>query len=254
LQIFSGRQTQIFATYWHRPLIEEAGIFLPPVGEAFEPFDQENRAADLAIRGLVNNEDWLPKDTMRTLLDGKFRNPMLGLLGAYILIHRQSPNIRLLDIVLNNLNDLLPDSVDVQVLLRFFAAASPGTALPATLEPELRAPPMLRAAMESAIRLSWKDASYLAMDLLAKEVTPSLYTDSAWTSWRPPEDWGLGGPKLKGLLEPEPRWVAETVWEHVKVAKARNSPTDATAIAQKMGLPTATVATILSHSDDFLVR
>lgn len=246
IQTFAGRQTQVFATFAQRPVIEEAGIFLPTKGEGFQPFDDENRAADLAIRGLINNQDWLPKNAMQTLLYGKFRNPMLGLLGAFILIRRQDPNIPVLGMVLDNLNYLLPGSADVQVLLQLFSDAAPGALLPAAPDPVLKTPPMLRVAMESAIRISWKQHDYLAPGLMVERVAPDLYADSAWTSWRPVDGWEIDGPRLKAPAAVA-AWVEKTIWEQIKVAKERKDSIDAGAIAQHMGLPTATVDAVLAH-------
>ncbi|MBA1148278.1 hypothetical protein H0Z60_14575 [Ectothiorhodospiraceae bacterium WFHF3C12] len=260
VQTFDGRQTQVFVTFWGRPILEEAGILLPEIGEGFYSEDEENRAADFAIRGLLNNRDWLPKEVMRNLLDGKFRNPMLGLLGAFVLLQRELPNWNLLATVAGNLENLIPGSNDVQVLVRILAEewGLANSSAPAELRPE--APPMLRAAAEHAIRISWGDADYISADGILGRMAPSLYADSAWNSWQPPADWARKGLNYKALFSPGAAasweaetstpgdWINETVAAQARVLQARNERVDAVAIARQVGLPLSTVAALVEQN------
>ena len=241
LQVFADRQTQVFVTYWHRPLIEEAGILLPGRHEIFSAFDEENRAADLAIRGLINNENWLPKEAMQTLLHGKFHNPMLGLLGAFLIIRREKPDWYLLKQVIGNLNDLLPGSVDVQILLQLLAEAGQDLPYGCHLEPVLTKPPMLRVAMEFAIEVSWKHPDYIASGSLVEQVALNLYSDSAWCSSKlivpyvAERTYTLTKSVTTRGTAQESDWVAESIRQLVSIEKERKTDINPTELAQRMG-------------------
>jgi hypothetical protein len=75
------------------------------------------RICDLALNGLQNHQDLLDEKDLNVLLYGKFHNPMLGLVGAHILFQKPELSPRI-EIVLRNLDHLLPESADVAALVR----------------------------------------------------------------------------------------------------------------------------------------
>jgi hypothetical protein len=138
LHLYRGWQTQLFLMFRERPLPGSLKIFMARMGRGFEisgEEGEENEAIDLALTGLQNNQGFLSKKELDLLLYGKFRNPVLGLVGAHILLLRRGTlDARLtlgnrktagiekeerrklqetLDTVLGNLDQLIPGSPDV---------------------------------------------------------------------------------------------------------------------------------------------
>ena len=63
---------------------------------AFRPSDQDARLTDLACQGLARGQQVLSNSILRETLAGKFRNPMLGILGGHLLLleRRSEPDPR----------------------------------------------------------------------------------------------------------------------------------------------------------------
>src|SRR5262249_21369119 len=63
-----------------------AAILMVPWYRSFDPEDPTLRLVDLARLGLRGGRQVLSDEVMRDILDGKFRDPMLGLFGAHLLL------------------------------------------------------------------------------------------------------------------------------------------------------------------------
>jgi hypothetical protein len=184
LYVYPGFSTQVFITYFHRPRLEQMRAFLRPLGQPFQAKDIETRAIDLALLGLQNGissvSQTLPRADQIDLLNGKFQNPMLGLIGAHWLLEDPSAQPIFVDVVLKNLRLLLGPSPDVIALE--IAAAKRFERPPAVVGPVLT-PPFLRRSLEI---LAQEQPQLVSDGGLLESVLSEVYLDSPWTSWQVP--------------------------------------------------------------------
>ncbi len=163
LYVFSGWQTQVFVLYHSTLRLETMRVFLSPIDRGFYWSDAETSAVDLALDGFQSGVETLTDNELQGLLSGKFSNPMLGVVGAHILLQRTthqkeveaSPRIDARDkltVVINNLENMLPGSPDVAALRLL--------AVPILGRPKhsfrFRYPPMLRSGLNAIIDASTK--------------------------------------------------------------------------------------------------
>ena len=163
------------------------------------PHDRERMsrveaASYMALKGLQDNTTELPQEIERSLLYGKFENPLLGLLGAHYLLRHPylgEDNIdeaRWRDTaqeVFYNLQYLLPDSSDVTAL-RFKAAQrfAGDSRFPLPTTPVAH-PPLLRASLEALLEVDSEDVYAIEKDSIVDRLTSRLYYDSPWATYRP---------------------------------------------------------------------
>jgi len=181
LHVREDRSTQLFITYNRGLRFETAAVLLPDMYQGFDPDDPIARAVDAALGGLQAGRDWIPREAMQLLLHGKFEDPMLGVLGAHILLLRREPPEDTLATVLGNLDGLLPESPDVAAL-RLLAAERLGWDAG---EKSFEHPPMLRAGAEAVLRASVEMPELLPEGGLMERIATRLHVDTPWTTWEP---------------------------------------------------------------------
>ena len=181
IQLYPGWQTQLFLTFDKQLRYDTLRIFLSAVSRGFEPDDNWARAVDLALSVLIRGQGAIPLDARQILLEGKFENPMLGLIVAWLLLREADVPQQLVDLVLDNLDRLLPQSPDVQALRAVFASRFP--ALVSTATP-IRDVPMLYQAAVELIRLSTSHVKLLSSDNALHRINGRLYADCPFTTWQ----------------------------------------------------------------------
>lgn len=170
------------------PAPEQATIHLARRGLPWEPWNESagiGRALDLALFGLRKGRPVVPRDLLRLLLRTKFRNPMLGVVGAHALLAQPKPDFRLFDTVLGNLRNLLrPDHPDVAGLawLGEERRHRPRARKPIPLAP-VRWPPTFLTAYEALLRLDALRPGTLARGSAAERAAAQLDLSGVWTSW-----------------------------------------------------------------------
>ncbi len=174
-------QTQLFLTFDRRVLHGTLHASFARPDRGFLPHDDWARAVDLGLSVLAGGGGTLPSDARRILLGDKFENPMLGLIAAWVALRDCESLRELSGDVLANPDYLLPDSPDVAVL-RVAHARRYGHPIPPR---PIRRTPMLRAAVSELIRAAAEHPEILPDESLIDDVSPRLYADSAFTSWRP---------------------------------------------------------------------
>ena len=203
LHLFAEWQTQVFLMYRGKPLFDTMKILLARRAKGFEPAAEQTKTADVALNGLQSGRDLLSDSALRLLLSGKFDNPILGLVGAHVLIQRRraletrlslerrSPSTiekkqkdddeKTIAVVLPRLNALLPGSSDVAALylLAPFVRRSPRPNF------EFDHAPMLRLGLQAVIAEAAKRPSILAKNSLISRVASRLYSDTPWSTWQP---------------------------------------------------------------------
>jgi hypothetical protein len=178
IHLFENWEHQIFLTYSGRPLFEGMRHLMSPPGIGFQPRDEIAKAIDAALTSLQNRAA-LPTIMRNLLLHGKFENPMLGLVGAHILLRESQPDRNLIDEVLNNLCSLLPDSPDVAALevgaaMKF---QNPGPSRP------IEHAPQLRLGFQAVLRDSLDHPEIVPQHGEIESFATDLLLDSPWTSW-----------------------------------------------------------------------
>jgi len=149
----------------------------------FQPYDDPTMtAAELALASLRSGRRQLADDDLRRLLHEKFKNPMLGILGAHMLLQQQQPQVALLAEVILNLEHLLGDHPDVSALRlmarhRFrtesqFQAAS-------NSPPEF--PPILRAGIDAMLDAEWDSGESAKFGDLDSAARYQLLPEEPWT-------------------------------------------------------------------------
>jgi hypothetical protein len=147
-------------------------------------------ALELANLGLREGRSVLPDDLLNVLLGAKFVNPMLGIVGAHSLLLRPEPDSRLLDVVLNNLEDLVPGHPDV-LALRWIAAnraADRSRADAAAARVPAGGvwwPPMLLPSYRGLIAMDASHRNAIADGSPAELAAANLLVQGLWTTWKP---------------------------------------------------------------------
>jgi hypothetical protein len=138
--------------------------------------DQETRLAEIALDALTQHRAIL-SDHLRMMLSGKFEQPLLGLIGAHLLI-REGPPGDTFQTVVGNLTKMLgPDHPDVIALT---------TKLDDVPRP-VSEPPMLRASWDFLVEASAGMPDLFVPDSPAAKVGERVVPAGAWLVWE-----GLG--------------------------------------------------------------
>ena len=140
-----------------------------------------NQALDLALSGLRTGRQVVPDDFLDLLLGSKFQNPMLGIVGAHAIIQRQPRDWKTFDVVVPNLEALIPGHPDVAAL-RMTGALLRKETVPTGAR--LEWPPMLRAGYTALIECDWMGSGDLIADgSVAERAAGMMLPESPWSCW-----------------------------------------------------------------------
>jgi hypothetical protein len=195
-----GWQTQVFLL--HRGTGEEplaaTSIHMsrdrtnPAELPGFDPGSPGLRRFELARLGLVDERQVLPDDIIDEILGGKFEDPMLGILGAHLLLlkaHGEEEVRRVeqsLPGILGNLRALLgPEHPDVEALALRLRGADGNFVF--------RHPPMLRRSWPLVLEATVEKPELVPADSLAARVSDRFLTDAPWLIWAEPGTSAEGG-------------------------------------------------------------
>jgi hypothetical protein len=201
-----GWQTQVFlplallsttgAARW--PSLEDAAIFLAPIGQGFRADADEATWVEMARSWLARGEPVVPLDelkrtrdaanatrqyapdeeSLRDMLRAKFTNPMLGIYAAHLMMIAPNPDEELLREVAQNLKVLLGDHPDVIAIYLW-------------LDPEeaplpFLSPPMLRSSWSILVNRSRVNRNLIPPGSLTLRITGRLWGSGAWLVWSSP--------------------------------------------------------------------
>lgn len=148
-----------------------------------------NGAAELALASLRTGRRQVGDDHLRLLLHRKFDNPMLGVLGAHLLLQEPEPDVWLFDEVLHNLGLLFggetPDLIALEVLARqrFGGNRASTNSPPETLD----FPPMIRRGLVSLEEAAWQGGAAPKLRTRARLASLRLLSEAPWTVfWHEP--------------------------------------------------------------------
>lgn len=236
LHLFAGWETRLFIFFdAGQPNFASASLSLVRLGYD-DSYDFERRerlqidaAFDMALKGLQNNILELPKQIEQILLMGKFDNPMMGLLGAHYLLRHPKASASnpaqeshwrdTADMVLSNMEYLLPDSPDLMALrykaaLRF--AGDGRFSLPSKPVGKL---PLLRASVEALLEADSDSVVAIEEGSLLERLAPNLYFDSPWATFQPlmkkqaDTPWGAPGESRRDIESEDAYYDEPAGWE-----------------------------------------
>ena len=198
----AGWQTLVFIGRAHGAIrTEGASVHITGLEQEWMPEERDvGQALELALWGLRTGRPAVPDDLLRLLLEAKYVNPMLGIIGAHALALRAERDLDTLDTVVANLERLVPGHPDV-VGLRYVAAerratalsappAYPGAPIPALppLPPPaapITWPPVLIDSYRALIRADGFYPGLIAPGSVADHAAAQLVVQDALTAWRP---------------------------------------------------------------------
>src|SRR6266487_3180377 len=157
-----GWQTQIFAPWDARDVgLSRALVSMVPEDQGFRSSASRYEYVEAALDGLASGRVVLTPDEENELLNAKFENPMLGMIGAYAYILRGQIDYGRLAIISRNLLRLLPNSPDARLLA--ILSSSPRHDPPLDpwlsdlMQRELHAPPMFALGTDRLIERAAED-------------------------------------------------------------------------------------------------
>ena len=201
-------QTQVFLSLAilcpsdtvRRPAMDDAAIFMKPIGEGFHADAQEAGWVEMARSWLARGEPVVPisrikevvataqeqkrqygadETMLRDMLRHKFTNPMLGIYAAHLMmIAPAADSAPLLREVLDNLRLLLGEHPDVNTIELWLDENS--------TVPSFDSPPMLRSSWSILVNRSRVDEKLVPPGSYALRITGRLWGTGVWLVWRTP--------------------------------------------------------------------
>ncbi len=254
------------------PVPEWSSIHMAELALEWSPSERDvSTALELALWGLREGRSVVPSD-LRALLDGKFQNPMLGIIGAHSLLLEPKPDFGLVDTVIANLTGLVPNHPDLTALLWLAAEVRSESRFPdaAHAPPSTLVgwPPFLLASYKALLRRDAHDSSTIEDGSVAERAAAQLVSSGVWTAWEPLEEQatadmaarGLGGEerlpaqpaevRRAPIADPATKRVAQYLAD-VAAVNESNVPdvlakVDADQVGVAAGLPSAMVQRALS--------
>lgn len=220
LYVFEGWQTQVFVLYKNGLHFGSTRVFLGQGG--FSAHDSDPEMVDTGMLALQNPTQYLPDNVLQNLVNGKFINPMVGIIGAYLMLQRQKFDLFPIEMIIRNLENLLHDTTvpDLQVI-KYLATNTLWNNRPVYTPPAPTAtwtfdePPMLLWGLQALLKaaVDHPETVKIAPESLLNTIAPRVYADSAWASWKhetayPAAD-APASKSLKPAYSPEPWVVSE---------------------------------------------
>jgi hypothetical protein len=270
--VFKNWQTQIFIMCGKQPVFATVRISIEHDGFAWD--NPQNIQLDSLASKLHNGIYVLPEDLKMNAADGKWDNPMLGILAAYTYLLSDSiSDDAFFDTILHNLENYILDnhSAPDLVALRLLAATHFKKEIPN--EP-LIAPCMVAAGLDVFRRQSIKMDSLIPANGIVESILTKLRADSIWTTYTPlpykkpdiPRSRSSSSEKGMGVspgampvpsapaqieraekrFDPEKDWVTSSVFAEL----IQNQATDVNSIASSLQLTKNTVIKTLNKLND----
>jgi len=252
-----GCQTQIFILL-ASPNSPDAGGPVPDLAGgavvisprySFDPQDRRTQLGEIARYALTQKRRVLTDELRHEIVDQKFDDPMLGLLGAHLVLRDEPENTVLFATVTNNLCRLVgQDHPDLRALC--LRRATPLPQVPRYLE----TPPMLRASWDIAVAASLEDPSSFSESGSVAEIADKIIPTGSWLVWRKdPTVESVGESSASAssaLVQSVAAYVAARA--RLEAAKRPNDPElpllddqDKAELARVLGIPGPMLETIL---------
>jgi hypothetical protein len=176
-------QTQVFTLaddFWsgkdrvRRASLNSAAVFMTREGAGFHANSEQARLTELARQGLATSRSVVRPGDLHDMLWAKYRNPMLAIYGAHLMLLEPPVNHELLKTVIHNLENLVGPHPDVLALQLWPAASTPPPSL------HFPTPPMLRSSWELVSRGTRRRMSLVPADSISNRVADELLSSRPW--------------------------------------------------------------------------
>jgi hypothetical protein len=254
-----GWQTLVFVAITEDGLAaDRASVHMTRMNDVWQP-QSNRRDIDLAVEAarwsLRQGRPGVPPQLLRLLLTTKFRNPMLGIIGAHALLLDAKPNLRQLDEVISNLSHLVRGHPDVRALAWMLEDAKGQRRGTRPAGDAISWPPMLVASYAAAIRRDADLPGAVADGSSAEDVAAHLIVTGIWTSWRRPSEQESGTRASAPEFTPEPDPAEARALEYVNAVADRRGESPKEVLAKLhdrqgalgTGLPRAVVHMALTR-------
>jgi len=245
VRLLKGFQTQVFAMYHGRPRLEDLRALSVPLDDLDsrkhrDPYDRDTEftavyeKVDAGLVALANRGLDIADHLVTGHLYAKFSHPLLGLIGAYLLLLKlqraddaeRDRKAGLVRQVIHNLDRLLPGSADIAAL-SIMAEPILG---PAVLRP-IQDIPLFRVGTEAILDRAADEDDLVPKGSLLDAVADRLIGDTVWTAWQPVpfplQDQQDENPKEA------PSWVELAIAQSVDDARERLDTAD---LARRIGV------------------
>ncbi|HEY5674025.1 MAG TPA: ribosomal protein L7/L12 [Malonomonas sp.] len=170
----------------HHPALAEATLMMVPLGQPFHPGDRYFRLTEVARQALQRGRNIFDRQLLDELLDSKFGNPVLGLFAAHLLLLDPQPQLKLLRIVLDNLDAMLGfDFPDLIALRRRMQQLDPPTSPAGIIQDPLVFPPLLRASWDILAAQAMMDDDLMPAGSVSRQIADRLCDNGIWLAWQP---------------------------------------------------------------------
>jgi len=194
------------------PDLSNSAIAYTRSGYGFHADSLEMRLAERARFCLSRGANMIIDPYLDEMLGAKLENPMLGLLGAHLLLLEKEPRHEFIDVVLTNTGTLLGDDFpDVIALKLKLASMTQGhvTKGADNIIP-VNFPPLLRRSWDYLLEASVTTPDLIPSDSFASSISRSIVTNGIWMAWRHQQA-GVDICETNGITEAlnklEDRWV-----------------------------------------------
>jgi hypothetical protein len=151
------------------------------------PDSPEMRLAERARYCLSRGANMMNAPHLDEMLRAKFENPMLGILGAHLLLLDKEPRYDLIDLVLTNTGGLLGDDFpDVVALKMKFASMTRGDGVRRVSDiVPVNFPPLLRRSWDYLLDASATTPDLIPAGSFSARISRSIVNSGIWLAWRP---------------------------------------------------------------------
>lgn len=167
------------------PLLRGASIHMARIwmGYNYDNGAGINTAVELTLSALREGRTVISPKYLNAILDAKYENPMLGIIGAQAMLLEPKPRWRLFDKVRRNLQKLIPNHPDVTALF-VVGKERRGNIARSRVAP-VEFPPMMYAAYRGLISRDADEPGLIVGNSLADQAASRLYRQSPWSLWKP---------------------------------------------------------------------
>jgi len=184
IAVFAGWQTQCFMTFGIGPIFRSWFVSLRNVHvtkEHYRPEDNNLYNIEGLLQKFNNGIFYLPDSVILQLTQGKWENPILGLLAAYAYFHSgKRDHDDLFRQVVVNMAGLLgatsPDYIALAIAARRYFPDLPWP------EAEMTAPAMFLTGIRAVLAAG---GEHILPESLAERVVGKFFSDMFWTSYVP---------------------------------------------------------------------
>jgi hypothetical protein len=183
IYIFHGWQTQLFMMIKNLPIFASARISIERQG--FSMRSRESLQLDALIQKMHNGIFYLPDDLKQAAANGKWQNPMLGILAMYMyLLTDEKKDDGLFNMILDNLQSgILGDEAAPDIIaLRLLLATHFKKEIPTQ---PLETPCMVAVGINAFLKASYKNPGLIPKGGIVEKMLNNMQSDSIWTTYSP---------------------------------------------------------------------